>query len=358
MEYSVQLNGQMIASPRSGRSGDMAEGEKEFSSLSKLKGLSKDDKTENAMLRSRIDEQSQLIMILKNRSDETINKIQTLERINEELTSFRDSAKEQIEHERRKFNLLDGRFNDLASNHEEMIKFKDEYKRVNAELRKENDRLRDENAKLFSKALLEKDEMIHNLEGKLITAKEQCAAIDTKYRHAVQEGRAREDSLRRELQDLQEKMRTDVKALQHKLSETEERLKGANYKLQNQIDSRQNADTEMTRKIQQLTKEKDEMLDLAMQRGKIIQKEQSDNKMLKKRIEEMEKSVQEMHEKFEREAAAVNSNRAVRKLKDELDEAETKKTEVTKEFEAYKKHTTALLKKEKELNERLRHLCG
>ncbi|WAQ93851.1 CCD89-like protein [Mya arenaria] len=241
MEYSVQLNGQMIASPRSGRSGDMAEGEKEFSSLSKLKGLSKDDKTENAMLRSRIDEQSQLIMILKNRSDETINKIQTLERINEELTSFRDSAKEQIEHERRKFNLLDGRFNDLASNHEEMIKFKDEYKRVNAELRKENDRLRDENAKLFSKALLEKDEMIHNLEGKLITAKEQCAAIDTKYR---------------------------------------------------------------------------------------------------------------------REAAAVNSNRAVRKLKDELDEAETKKTEVTKEFEAYKKHTTALLKKEKELNERLRHLCG
>ena len=28
------------------------------------------------------------------------------------------------------------------------------------------------------------------------------------------------------------------------------------------------------------------------------------------------------------------------------------------EFEAYKKHTSALLKKEKELNERLRHLCG
>ena len=46
---------------------------------------------------------------------------------------------------------------------------------------------------------------------------------------------------------------------------------GANYKLQNQIDMRQNADSETSSKIQQLTKEKDELLELAMQRGKIIQ---------------------------------------------------------------------------------------
>ena len=39
--------------------GDMQE------KLKKLRGLAEDDKTENAMLRSRIDEQSQLIMILK-----------------------------------------------------------------------------------------------------------------------------------------------------------------------------------------------------------------------------------------------------------------------------------------------------
>ena len=46
---------------------------------------------------------------------------------------------------------------------------------------------------------------------------------------------------------------------------------GANYKLQNQIDSRQSASAEAEAKIQQLTKEKDELLDLAMSRGKIIQ---------------------------------------------------------------------------------------
>ena len=45
----------------------------------------------------------------------------------------------------------------------------------------------------------------------------------------------------------------------------------ANYKLQSQIDGRKNADTESQTRIQSLTKEKDELLDLAMQRGKIIQ---------------------------------------------------------------------------------------
>ena len=159
------------------------QGNKELAHLSKLKGLSKDDKTENAMLRSRIDEQSQLIMILKNRADETIARIQTLERINHELTDFRDNAKENLNHEIRKFNLLDARFSDLASNHEEMIKFKDEYKRVNCELRRENDKLREDNARLFSKALQEKEEMIQQLEGKLVIVKDQYAALDTKYRY-------------------------------------------------------------------------------------------------------------------------------------------------------------------------------
>jgi hypothetical protein len=48
-------------------------------------------------------------------------------------------------------------------------------------------------------------------------------------------------------------------------------LAGANYKLQNQLDSKKEADLESQTRIQSLTKEKDELLDLAMQRGKIIQ---------------------------------------------------------------------------------------
>lgn len=173
METSVQLTALSIIP---------FQGNKELSTLSKLKGLAKDDKTENAMLRSRIDEQSQLIMILKNRADEAFSRIATLERINQELTEFRDNAKDNIDHEIRKFNLLDKRFNDLASNHEEMIKYKDEYKRVNVALRQENEKLKDENSRLFSKALLEKDDTIRQLEGKLVTTRDQYTSLETKYR--------------------------------------------------------------------------------------------------------------------------------------------------------------------------------
>ena len=57
--------------------------------LSKLKALSEDDKTENALLRSRIDEQSQLIMILKQQTDEAVNRARSLERTNEGLKAQR-----------------------------------------------------------------------------------------------------------------------------------------------------------------------------------------------------------------------------------------------------------------------------
>ena len=150
--------------------------------LTKLKSLSEDDKTEAAMLRSRIDEQGQLIMILKQRADDAHSRMQTVDKINKQLMDFRDQATEQIEQEIRKFNILDQRFHDLASNHEEMIKFKDEYKRVNKELREENARLRDENSKLFSKAMQEKDRQINELDRKCSAIKEQYTGLEQRTR--------------------------------------------------------------------------------------------------------------------------------------------------------------------------------
>lgn len=326
--------------------------------LSKLKSLSEDDKTENALLRSRIDEQSQLIMILKQRADDVSRKSQTLEKINKEMIEFRENAKEMLDGEIRKFNMLNSRFDDLASNHQELIKIKDEYKRSNQELRLENSKLREENERLFSGAITEKDKQIADLDKKLTSSKEQFSLLEQKHRQLQQEMKTKEEGLRNEIRTLQENYKTEVKMLQSKLQDTEERLKGANYKLQSQIDGRKSLDAESQNKIQQLTKEKDELLDLAMQRGKIVQREQTENKKLQKKIEEMEQSVRSMEEKFEREAAAVNSNLQVRRLREEAALADQKCTEVIKEFEAYKKHSQALIQREKDLNERLRHLAG
>lgn len=46
---------------------------------------------------------------------------------------------------------------------------------------------------------------------------------------------------------------------------------GTNAKLNQQLSCRQSADVEATNKIQLLTKEKDDLLELAMSRGKLIQ---------------------------------------------------------------------------------------
>ena len=154
-------------------------------SLSKLKALKADDKTEAGMLRSRIDEQSKLIMILKQRADEEIIRAQTLDRINKELTDFREHADHMLKNEIRKFALLESRFYSLASNHEEMIKFKDEYKRVNQELRDENARLKSENARLFSKAIQEKDVRILELEKKFAIIKQENTSMEGKIRFVL-----------------------------------------------------------------------------------------------------------------------------------------------------------------------------
>lgn len=150
--------------------------------LSKLKSLSEDDKSENGMLRSRIDEQSQLIMILKQRADDVSRKSQTLEKINKEMIEFRENAKVMLDGEIRKYNMLNSRFDDLASNHQELIKIKDEYKRSNQDLRLESSRLREENERLFSGAIIEKDRQIADLDRKLTNFKDQYNLMEQKHR--------------------------------------------------------------------------------------------------------------------------------------------------------------------------------
>jgi hypothetical protein len=53
------------------------------------------------------------------------------------MIEFRENAKVMLDGEIRKYNILNSRFDDLASNHQELIRIKDEYKRSNQDLRLE-----------------------------------------------------------------------------------------------------------------------------------------------------------------------------------------------------------------------------
>ncbi|XP_029142977.1 coiled-coil domain-containing protein 89-like, partial [Protobothrops mucrosquamatus] len=148
------------------------------------------------------------------------------------------------------------------------------------------------------------------------------------------------DSLKRQLDVLEKKQ----KRVLNQLEQAESQLREAESGLQ--------------AKLEVLTKEKEDLLNLAMERGKVLQEKQREILQLEKKAEDMEKAKQAAELQFETEAAMVDSNLRVRDLKRRLEGAEQAYSELRMHFEAYRKHSTELLNKEKELNTKLRHFMA
>ncbi|XP_041725847.2 coiled-coil domain-containing protein 89 [Coregonus clupeaformis] len=327
-------------------------------SLEKLRGLSLEERTESGMLRSRIDEQSSLICILKQRADDMLLRCQALEQINSELEHLSADVQTKLDNEKKKSMQLEQRFMDLAANHQELIHFKDEYKRQNAKLKQENERLQEENDNIFSKDLQDKEAVILKLTQELRDLAEQHRSLDneyqgkttgfqTKLKGLMGLHQTKEVSLQDELHDAQRQLRDAVEMC----TELDQQLKKAreNYSLK---------ETQMQKKIEVLAKEKDKLLDLSMQRGKLIQDKQVEIQQLETKRQEVEKNRAAAEERFEREAAVVNTNLKVKALQHALDQSVNTCNKLKKDFEAYKNHSTDLLEKEKELNAKLRHMIG
>ncbi|XP_036429936.1 coiled-coil domain-containing protein 89 [Colossoma macropomum] len=326
--------------------------------LDKLRGLSQEERSEAEMLRSRIDEQSSLICILKQRADEMLLRCQALERINAELEKLRADVQTELENEQQRSKQLEKRFMDLAANHRELIKFKDEYKQQNAELLKENQRLQEENEKLFSKELEEKEKTILKLTQELRDLAEQ-------HRHLEKEYQDKTTGFQMKIKELMNLHQIKEASLQDELHNTQKQLKNAvemcaemDLKLRQSHERDTMKETESQEKLEALLKEKNELLELSMQRGKIIQDKQVEIQELERKKQEAENARQDAENRFEREAAAVNGDLRVKELQQALNEAEETCSDLKKDFEAYKKHSSDLLAKEKELNAKLRHMIS
>ena len=144
--------------------------------------MPKDETSENAMLRDRIDQQSELICILKKQADTSLIKSQTLEQDMRELQVAKEEAECNYHDQVRKYTVLEKRFQTLYHNHEEIIKIKDGYKIVNDELRRENKSLLARKAEEVAEMVDEKNERIKELENnlKILTDKfQKCSDVLT-----------------------------------------------------------------------------------------------------------------------------------------------------------------------------------
>lgn len=125
------------------------------------------------MLWSRINEQSSLICMLKQRADELLLRCQALQKINTELEEQVTGCQKELDRERKKTEIIERRFMDLAANNQAIIAFMDEHKSQNVQLKLKNKLLQSENDSLFSPKLQDKEVVVQKLmqEVKMLTEK-------------------------------------------------------------------------------------------------------------------------------------------------------------------------------------------
>uniref|UniRef100_G3TR56 Coiled-coil domain-containing protein 89 n=3 Tax=Elephantidae TaxID=9780 RepID=G3TR56_LOXAF len=324
--------------------------------LANLRGLSEEEKSEKAMLRSRIQEQSQLICILKRRSDEALERCQILELLNTELEEKRMEEAEKLKAQSEQARKLEERFMTLAANHELMIRFKDEHKQQNVKLREENEKLRLENNNLFSQALKDQEAKVLQLTTRSEILAKELETLKQRCIQDASQAQAREKELL-ELQSQQACIHTkETEQLHSQLQSLKEQYQQAVQQMAKAEEAHSSLSQELQTKLQTVTREKEELLQLSMERGKVLQNKQAEIRQLEEKLEIADTARRHALERFQQEAVAVDSNLRVRELQRRVDGIQKAYDELRLQSEAFKKHSLDLLSKERELNAKLRHL--
>ncbi|KAF0874497.1 CCD89 protein, partial [Crocuta crocuta] len=324
--------------------------------LANLRGLSEEERSEKALLCSRIQEQSQLICILKRRSDEALERCQILELLNTELEEKRRLEAEKLKAKSKHAQKLEERFMTLAANHELMIRFKDEHKSQNIKLREENEKLRLENSSLFSQALKDQEAKVCQLTARSEALSKELESLKHRCAQDALQAQAREKELL-ELQSQQacahtketEQLRSQLQSVQQQHQQVMEQMAAAER-------AQGSLNQELQARLQTVTREKDELLQLSMERGKALQNKQAEIRQLEEKLEMADAARRHALERFEQEAVAVDSNLRVRELQRRVDGIQKAYDELRLQSEAFKRHSLSLLSKERELNAKLRHL--
>ena len=97
-----------------------------------------EEESEKALLHSRLEQQHHLICILKKKADDARKRCRGLEQLNMELEKLRTEDAVKMKTQTQRIQHLEGRFMDLANNHEKMIQFKDDHRKRHMQLWEEN----------------------------------------------------------------------------------------------------------------------------------------------------------------------------------------------------------------------------
>lgn len=313
-----------------------------------------EEKSEKALLRARLEEQHCLICMLKKKADDARKRCKGLEQLNMELEKLRleDAVKLKVQSQR--IRHLEGLFTDLASNHEKMIYFKNEHKKQNTQLREENQCLRQENEALFSQTIQEKEAEVFQLAAQARNLSQQLDSLHAKCAYESRRAQEREKELLEAQSQQANAHASEVDLLKQQLQCLQEEYQQVAARVEDGENQQKAQDSELQAKLERANEEKAQLLNLAMERGKALQDKQQEIVQLGRRLESAERARLRAEKRFMKGAAA-NYDRMLQELQQELESSKQAYSELSLQFDAYKKHSMDLLAKEKELNVKLRH---
>ncbi|NWT83605.1 CCD89 protein, partial [Lanius ludovicianus] len=316
------------------------------------------EKSEEALLLSHLEQHHHLSSVLKKKDDDTHKRCRDLEQLNMELEKMRAEDAMKIKTQTQRIQTLEKRFMDLAKNHEKMIQFKNEHKKRHMQLWEENKRLRQDREALFSQAVREKEDEVLRLAAQVRKLSQQLYSLQEKYAYESHRAQEREKELLEAQSQQAGAYVREVDSLKKQLQLLQERHQQAAAKAE-QAESQQRAQgSELQTKLEKAQEEKEQLLNLAMQRGKALQDKEQEIQKLEEKLETVEEAMKRAGRCLKKEAAAVDKDLKVQEFQRQLECSKQAYNELLLQFDAYRKHSMDLLTKERALNVKLRHFVA
>ncbi|XP_048151147.1 coiled-coil domain-containing protein 89 [Corvus hawaiiensis] len=317
------------------------------------------ERSEEALLLSHLEQHHHhLISMLKKKEGDTHERCRDLEQLNMELEKLRAEDAVKIKTQTQRIQNLEERFMDLAKNHEKMIQFKNEHKKRHMQLWEENRRLWQDREALFSQAVREKEDEVLRLAAQARKLSQQLCSLQEKYAYESHRAQEREKELLEAQSQQAGAYAREVDSLKKQLQLLQERNQQAAARAE-QAESQQRAQgSELQTKLERAHEEKEQLLNLAMERGKALQDKEQVIQKLEEKLETVEEAMKRAGRCLKKEAAAVDKDLKVRELQGQLECSKQAYNDLLLRFDAYGKHSMDLLTKERAPNVKLRHFVA
>jgi len=297
------------------------------------------------LLKSRVEEQGKLICFLKRRTDDQLIDNKNLNTQYEDLRLLKEETDEDLENLRTHCAMLENRFDELAENHDEMIKIKDEYKSRCKDLQAQNKRLAQENKELFSAEICRKENELQDVRKQLDVEKEKVFQLTNNQMTKISE-----------YQTLNGSLKVSNTQLLKELSELQVDLKKTKEKLNSMSSTSLNKLSTETKKYSVLLKEKEELVKEVMSRGHLVQEKQSCIEKLQASLSEQHAEVAKLRASISQKEHNLSVNKKVQALTKEKEQVVSDLKSLQATFKALQDHSSSLLQRERSLNKLLS--CG